>query len=652
MKRKAFLLIFFLGLSQSLFSFPQKKAWNEKKEAKKIFPEPCEWFDDVDILHYRLELTFPLDSAWFSGKVHVKARVMKNSLQKFYLHAVGEQISSVHFQERALPFSHSEGVLEISLPRSFSSGDTLSLSIAYEAQPKGIGFYFFDTTAYTMSEPVDARFWFPCKDVPKDKATAELVITVPKGVKVASNGILCSHQMHPDGEWETFYWKTDFPMATYLFCVTMSRFYSQWTEHWKVSEQDSVVCAYYVFQWDSAKAKADCVHLPEAMRIFTQRFGPYPFEKYGMAEAYPFYFAGMEHQTMTTLSAALFRGDLRYEYVLVHELAHSWWGNAVTLKEWPDIWLNEGFATYAEAIFTEAFYGIPAFQEKMKASAMVYLNQYEQHDFPLYNPPWEELFNSGIVYHKGAWVLHMLRGVLGDSTFWTLLKTYYEQFRYGNASTSDFQALCESVSQRDLNWFFNEWVYGQGYLSITYTDSLIPIGMDSTRILLAMRQEKTGPHFFQMPIPIRCEGGFHQKDTTVWIVDEITQLEWKVPFTVARIHFDPEGWVLMKVQEGQVEKPEEKETVEILPPFPNPFQWTTQLTVRCTEATQRPKMLCIYNLLGQNVRKIRLSPYASDGTAHAIWDGRDEKGISLPSGVYIVSTERALKKGRKVVLWR
>lgn len=646
------LLILFLGFSLALFAFSKNRPWNEKKEARKMPIEFSEWLDDFDVLHYRLELTFPLENHWFYGKVHIQAKALQNQLKKFYLHAGGEAISSVLFHGQQIPFTHSEGVLEIFLPYSFSSGDTLSLSIQYEAQPNHIGFYYFDTTAYTMSEPIDARYWFPCKDVPWDKATAELVITVPQGVQVASNGMLLSHTVHPDGQWDTFYWKTNFPMATYLFCVTLSRFYSQWDEYWKISEADSVLCSYYIFKWDSSKAKADCVHLPEAMRIFTQRFGPYPFEKYGMAEAYPFYYAGMEHQTMTTLSATLFRSDLRYEYVFVHELAHSWWGNAVTLRDWPDIWLNEGFATYAEALFVEDFYGTSAFQEKMKASAIVYFNQYEQNDFPLYNPPWEELFNSGIVYHKGAWVLHMLRGVLGDSLFEAVLKNYYAQFRYKNACTNDFQTLCESISQRELDWFFNQWVYGQGYLSITYTDSLIPIGTDSTRILLTLRQGRTGPHFFQMPIQIRCEDGFQRKDTTVWVLDEITDLEWRVPFNVTQIQIDPDTWVLMKAKRGKVEWPSEKEIVEIFPPFPNPVRSITQFTVRCRETKKRPKILCIYNLLGQRVRSIQLSPYDLDGTAHAVWDGKDEKGRWVPSGVYVVTVQGFSEKGRKVVVWR
>lgn len=653
MKRKEVFFIVFLGLGPCLFAFPQNTKLNEKKETRRISSESFQWLEAFDILHYCLELTFPLESAGFWGKLHVKAKALKNNVQKFYLHAEKEHISSVFFQGREIPFSHSEGVLEISLPYAFSSEDTLTLSVHYEAQPNGIGFYCFDTTAYTMSEPTDARFWFPCKDVPWDKATAELLITVPSGIKVASNGVLYSHTIHPNGKWETFHWKTHFPMATYLFCVTLSRFYSQWSENWKITQSDSVLCTYYIFKWDSVKAKADCKHLPDAMRIFTQLFGPYPFEKYGMAEAYPFYFAGMEHQTMTTLSATLFRGDLRYEYVLVHELAHSWWGNAVTLKDWRDIWLNEGFATYAEALFIEDFYGVSAFREKMKTSATIYFNQYEKNDFPLYNPPWEELFNSGIVYHKGGWMLHMLRGVLGDSIFGNILKTYYGQFQYKNADTKDFQAVCESISQKDLDWFFNEWVYGKGYLSIIYTDSLIPIGTDSTRIVFTLQQGKTSPHFFQMPIQIRCENGFHQtKDTTVWVIDEITHLEWKVPFNISQIQIDPECWVLMKNQKGRIEESSKEKGVELLPPFPNPFQSGTELSVRCTEPTKRPKMLCIYNLLGQSVRKIQLSPYNVDGIAHAYWDGKDEKGRWVPSGMYIVTIHGFSEKGRKVIVWR
>jgi aminopeptidase N len=397
-----------------------------------------------------------------------------------------------------------------------------------------------------------------------------------------------------------------------------------------------------------------------AIAFFSDRFGPFPFEKYGMAEVAPFAYGGMEHQTMTTINSYWIQGDRSVEDGFVHELAHSWWGDAVTLDDWPDIWLNEGFATYCEALFFEHLYGRESLVSQAGLMKTNYFNQAQKNDFPVYNPPSGYLFNWGIEYNKGGFVLHMLRKTVGDEAFWKILQTYYETYRYRNASTEDFQNVCESIHGADLDWFFNEWIYQAGYPVIQYSWVTRPSIGPGVVLQVALRQTSASQIPFRLPLELRVESSESGKrDTTVWMSRETEMFAWTVPFRPDTLVLDPENAVLATFEQKSgipdIVK-DVRETYSMRPVYPNPFSRSASVIVDCSipfSFGTHNVRLCVYNLRGSKVRTLACSIRTDLQSFTGQWNGTDDSGRSLPSGVYVIRLEGdSVSVERKAVLRR
>jgi aminopeptidase N len=648
----------FLGVSlpcagQLLPKAVRDSARHERKPADHS-AAASELLDGYDALRYRINLVFPLVSNEFSGTVELSAAALEDGLSAIAVHSAGLWADSVFVDGVFVDAASNGAMLTVPLPRVLSRGDTFLVRVRYHAAPDKNGFYFYPLCAYTMSEPSDARAWVPCKDVPGDKAAVDVAVTVPAGVEAASIGALKRRTKSADGLWETFEWGTDLPVATYLVCVTLSSLYSVWSDRAATAAGDSIECLYYVFEWDSANARHDFVHVPDAVEFFSERFGAFPFEKYGMAEVKPFNYGGMEHQTMTTINSGWITGDMSLESGFVHELAHSWWGDAVTLDDWPSIWLNEGFATYCESLFEEFFYGKEAFVGNMRTSRNDYFEQAMTLDFPLYNPPRGQIFNWGIVYQKGACVLHMLRKTVGDGAFWEILRRYYETYRYGNASIGDFQSVCETVSGMDLDWFFSQWIYREGFPTILYAWTTEQAAGGRTEIVLTLRQGGDGASVFHLPMDVRygsVAGGM--ADTCVWVLNPSETFRFETDAATDSLILDPDYWLVFKSMRVET-LPDDGEGAGTLrctlkPNFPNPFGNGTTIRVECAAgggATDphsgipdlRSFRLAVYNLMGAKVRSLAV-PNSDSSSFTVPWDGTDDKGNALASGIYIFRLE-------------
>ncbi|MBN1780465.1 hypothetical protein JW948_05015 [bacterium] len=605
--------------------------------------------DTFDVLHYGFDLTFPLESSAFSGSVTLTCRAM-DGLSDLDLQMGELTIDAIYVRGLPVAYKQHWETLSLSLPLAISINDTFSLKIGYHGEPEDEGFYLQERCAYTMAEPEEARCWFPGHDVPWDKATADLFITVPAGVEVASIGLLKSRALSGDGAWETFHWATAYPVATYLICITMSDEYLTWSDWYTGAEGRSIEMPYYIFPEDSDKAKIDVANMAAAMSFYEERFGPYPFEKYGTATVTSAWFGGMEHQTMTTVVQRWFNGARSYESGFVHELAHMWWGDAVTLSDWPEIWLNEGFATYSELLFRENFYGRARFLEQLLSNKNVYIKQTESFDFPIYDPPRESLFNWGITYIKGSWVLHMLRHLVGEEAFMNILPAYYEMYKYQNASIAEFQAVCEQESGMALDWFFDQWIYRTGYMRLTYDWN--QWRTSGNRMTVQLQVEQEAP-LFTMPVDIRLQGVSGDLDTTVWIAGDSHQWSWTVPDSVRELRIDPDYWVLLTdtLTPGLLQPPEAAPTVRLFPPAPNPFGNRTAISYQLPAGRETWSVsVDVINLKGQRVRRLaRIEK--PPGIHRLFWDGRDETGRALASGVYVMRLEAGGRcSERKVVL--
>lgn len=609
---------------------------------------------DFDVLHYRLDLRFPLVSSRFKGAVVLTIRSGKNDLNEITLNSVNLNVDSVSTPNQPVLWSMIHDGIRIRFLRNFAEGDTFSVRIVYNGSPQEKGFYFYPRCAYTFSEPEEARCWFPCHDVPWDKAAAELRVTVPNGVTVASIGLLHSRSISRDKSWETFHWETKYPVSTYLVCLAMSPDYAKQSSWFRTAQGDSLELAYYILRQDSAKAVSELVHMPDALEFFSREFGPYPFEKVGMAEVDPFRYGGMEHQTMITFNSIWLRADWSYESGFVHELSHMWWGDAVTLKNWPDIWLNEGFATYSEALFVEFFYGEAAFRETIRSMVKDYFDQADTLDFPVYGPPEGELFNGGIVYCKGGLVLHMLRKTVGETAFRKILREYFSTYRYVNASTEDFLSVCARNSNKNIPGFFHEWIYSKGFPEIVYLSTVLPQSPDGVKVYLQIQQVQPSGSVFHLPIDLRMAG---IKDTVLQISRALERFVFTLPRAPDSLVLDPDGWLTAKITKGIYAVRETgsfPDQYTLYPCFPNPFNEGTTIYYDVPQTAEaEPITLTVFDILGKPVRTLSRTVYPLPGKYQTIWDGRDTAGKKLPSGVYILKmTLGSLIRQQKMVLNR
>ncbi len=488
-----------------------------------------------NVIRYNLYMDWraPLASMSFTypGLNIITLTVDSAGLSSILLDAVGMHIDSIRVNGASIPSVQPDNASEtllIPLGASHAVGDTITLEIGYTHTSDSLrGFYLYDkgtpwhtdTTpqriAYTMSEPLDAHAWMPCMDLPYDKAKSEIRVAVPDSFTVSSNGLLQSITPMQGGG-NVFDWKEDTVIATYLMCATASIF-SHWTAYYvrQSNRADSVPIQYYVWQVDSTwidglpyNAALSFRNVPLIMHNFSQPqyYGEFPFPKYGMSTVEPFYYGGMEHQTQTTINRVWL--NTYYEDPIAHEMSHQWFGDHVTCATWKDIWLNEGFATFSEALYNQLMFSDSAYNAYILNAMTIYLH--DQNDkIAVYDPVGQGLnvFNNGTVYKKGGVVLHMLRRILGDSLFFGALRYHLAHFADTSATTDDLTNDIDTYTGQDFHWFFNEWIYGAGQPLYNTTEYYTPGDTGGFDIHVVIAQPDTTRQLFRMPITLQYAAG-------------------------------------------------------------------------------------------------------------------------------------------------
>jgi aminopeptidase N len=352
----------------------------------------------------------------------------------------------------------------------------------------------------------------------------------------ASNGILVDKTTQ--GSRRTFHWKTLYPISTYLICLYSSVYRNFTDTYVSQDKQDTMPIEYYAFPEDLENARIDFAGHPEMIGYFSKTFGEYPFikEKYGVAE-FLWQIGAMEHQTLTGVGSNFVSGRRFFTDVYVHELAHQWFGDAMGPATWKDIWLNEGFATYCEALYTEHLAGPKALRSSMMSKFD------ESFSGTLYNPS-GDLFSS-LVYDKGAWVLNMLRWEIGDDTFFKTLRSYFQRFKYKNASTDDFKEVCEETSGRNLDQFFKQWVFeGDNIPRIDYNwDSEEDAG--KYNVTLRLQQSEKGYNDYDLPIEFEFKSESGETKLEKIRLNEIShQYTFSLDFRPLEVIPDPNNHLL------------------------------------------------------------------------------------------------------------
>lgn len=599
----------------------------------------------IDVLHYDLDLRIDPLLRSLAGQAKITFRWLDSTASYFHLDLVRMQVDSVFINDKAVK---PEVLPERVILTARGLQDTNLVRIVYHGQPGNDGsggLFFTGTQVFNMGEsvrtlpPSTLRYWVPSNDVPSDKATLDIRLTVPRNFQAFSNGKRSSDLEGP--QYRMVHWQENNPIATYLIAIAIGDYQVISQEYHSISGA-TIPIEFYVSSDIHQLAQESWKNLPLMMRFFETVFSPYPFDKYAMV-ALPIRGA-MEHQTMTSYSQSLITTDHAYDYVVAHELAHHWWGNLVTLKDWKDIWLNEGFATYCEALYFESLGGSGTLQQYMQYLAVPYFNEADRlGEFSVYDPKY---LWGGTVYQKGAWVLHMLRGELGDSTFFALMRNYLTAHQFGNAATEDFIVMAEKTSGKDLDWFFDQWLYGSGTPRFEVAWQVDRLSSTRWKARISLSQTYRTNDFYYLPLQILIKSEKEDSLYSLVIKDPQTILVKELESRPTEVILDPFNWMLKKVE--YIARPLPPgflpEQFALAQNYPNPFtplsgNGGTKISFQIGHpATPQNVTLTIYNVVGQSVRALLDRPLAG-GLYTLTWDGTDDRGNLLPSGVYFYKLE-------------
>ncbi len=642
---------------QMLMESEKAKFLNTQKIEKWAKSYPGD--QNIDVTYYKLDLkiTVPPRPKYIKGSVTIKGKSTINALNNVLLDLQNVlTVDSVKNNSGLLAFSHASNVLNITLDKTYALDETFELIIYYRGVPgsSGFGSFIFSTqngqqVVWTLSEPYGAPDWWPCKDDPKDKAdSADIWINCHQAYKVGSNGILVDTVSYPSDTTHTYKWKTRYPIANYLISVSFTN-YAESRNYFYYTPTDSMLILNYIYpanfsSWSTALAKTVGM-----LEIFSDLYGLYPFinEKYGHCQ---FGWGGaMEHQTMTTTGTSS-------EFTIAHELSHQWFGDMITCRDWHHIWINEGFATYSEALYGERKYGNSSYWDEMNYN----LNQAKWADGSIWLQDISSdntIFDWYLTYCKGACVLHMLRHVVGDSNFFNIMKTYAldNNYRFKTAVAEDFQSVAETVSGMDLDYFFSEWIYGENYPNYGIGWVSNPSGNQyELQVRIQQTVNTPSPAFFTMPVDIKIiySGG----DTTVTVFNNQQDQIFTIMLNQqpTDVQLDPQQWILRDVHTIPFTAINDAESrphfVQLYSNYPNPFNPST--VIRYALPERLPVTLTVYNILGQPVRTL-VNTIQDAGEYQAVWDGKNNSGQAVASGIYLCRLEAgSVVKTRKMNLLR
>lgn len=500
----------------------------------------------IDALHYIFKLRVSDRSNTVDGEMTGAFHVLAGTVKELFLDlssAVdgkgGMTVSAVKVQGAAVAFHHESNRLRI--PVSVPGGSDIAVTVSYSGIPlSGLKFVqniHGEWSAFSENWPDNARHWLPTIDHPYDKATGEFLVDAPARYQVVANGVLISEVDLPDDERRT-HWRQSVPIASWLYALGIARF---------AVHHGGVVRGIPQQVWAFPRDSAQALNLfgltgPKAFEYFSDAIGAYPYEKLAHVEAAGVS-GGMEQ------ASAIFYGEkgvTQGRGPVVHEVAHQWWGNAVTEKDWDEVWLSEGFATYFAHLYTEQFSGPDAFVGGLKNDVNVILEaQRAAPDQPVIHRNLDDMKRvlNRLVYQKAGWVLHMLRGIVGTDKFWQGVREYYRRYRNLNASTDDFRQVMQQVSGMELGWIFDQWLKRPGLPKLVGTWVY-----DGTarRIDLQLQQVQAGPAY-RLPLEIgvaTSDGEISVQRVELSTVDgHFRIISEKAPTALS---IDPHTWTLLE----------------------------------------------------------------------------------------------------------
>ncbi len=558
---------------------------------KRAVDEPAS-YADYDLTYQRMEWTVDPAVRYISGRITSYVISLKDSLLvvEFDMDSV-LVVDSVRHLSGVVQFIRENNKLYLNMPEAVAAGTMDSVTVYYHGEPQSSGFGSFTQSVHgpenipviwTLSEPYGAREWWPSKQSLTDKIDSiDVIVTTPEPYRTASNGILVSETV-ADGS-RTMHWKHRHPIATYLVAIAVTN-YVDYSEFVDLEDGSQIEILNFVYPENLQWAKDRTPVTVDVMEFFNEMFGIYPFadEKYGHAQFG--WGGGMEHQTMS------FMGNFGFE-LIAHELAHQWFGNYITLSSWQHIWLNEGFATYLTGLASERSRGSNAFTSWKRNNMTRIMLQPGGSVFVQDTTSISRIFDSRLSYSKGAYLLHMLRWVLGDTAFFAGIKNYYEDpdIANGFASHDQLVAHLEAAGDTSLTEFFNDWYYGEGYpiYSAEYKNE----DTGTFKLSLSQTTSHASVEFFEMPVHVRAYNEDRSDSADFRLQHTVNNQEFLLPveFIVADLIIDPDLWLVSRteqvVQAARIIKNDEINV------YPNPFTNRIFLSVPGGIAVQKIRLI-------------------------------------------------------------
>ena len=582
---------------------------------------------DVDVHYVSATWQVDPDNRYISGTIKHTLKVTSNKSSINFDLDNDLVVDKITVNEQEVAFTRQNHQITVNYLPGFVPATDYQVSITYHGTPPSSGFGSFMTATHegtpvlwTLSEPYGARDWWPCMQNLSDKIDSlDVFVSVKPGIKVASNGLLQSVTPSDDLR-EVHHWKHRYPIATYLVAIAATN-YLEITDSVQLSTGNLFV-QHYIYPENNKEARPqDLKNTIRFLQIFDSLFTPYPFmkEKYGHAEFG--WGGGMEHQTMS------FMGTFQYQ-IVAHELAHQWFGDMVTCGKWEDIWLNEGFATYLAALVFNVETPDLWWQKWKRDTKKAVTSKPNGSVFVDNIESVSRIFDSRLTYSKGAFLLHMLRWTLGDDVFFSAIRNYLNNpdLKERFAVTDDLKWELEKASGKDLDYFFDQWFYGEGYP--TYTLQWNEVGK-AINVKVSQTQSDTANsvNFFRMDLPLRFKNA--TSDTIVRLENTYDGQVFTISlgFSPDSVILDPEIWLLMGL-EKVIKK--DKIDVEVSVIFPNP---ATQLLNIVFDEPVITNEIEIYNAVGQRL------PFETNTCC----DHLIQIDVSnLPAGVYLVKNGSAV----------
>ena len=519
--------------------------------------------DFIDILNYTINLDISdFVSKELNGNTQIRFKAKKDDITTIDLDLLILDIDSITYMDsRINSFTYNDSLIQIDFPVTLTKDNDYRLKVFYHGTPIQIsgdwgGFFWGNTYAYNVgvsfTEDIHnfGKAWFPCFDNFTERSTYEFNITTQGTHKAFCNGLLTSETPNFDGT-TTWKWKLNQQIPTYLASVAVANYATVFDTY---NGSSSIPIQLAARPQDTTNLKNSFVHLKDAMSSFESRFGKYRFDRIGYCVT-DFNAGAMEHATNITYMANAVNGNTSYETLMAHELSHHWWGNNTTCETAEDMWLNEGFASFAEAIFTESVYGTEAYKDYVRANHDEVLRRGHLKDgeyLPVAGIP-SNLTYSSTVYEKGADMVHTLRGILGDDLFFSALKDFQEEKKFSTITTDMLQEYLSVYSSLNLTSFFSTWIKEPGFHHYGIADFKKITNDNGTTIQGTLKQKlwETNVYTDFLPIEITFfDDDWNRLDEIIFVYGECSEFQFD-------IDFDPVFWAVdleEKIQDATVDK--------------------------------------------------------------------------------------------------